>query len=46
MDCAGKIVEGSLASLALVSRAVETRGRFGSEDEAALIEDGAAVESW
>jgi hypothetical protein len=46
MDCARKIVEGSLASLTLVSRAVETRDAVSvGEDEAALIEEGEAVES-
>jgi len=41
MDCARKIVEGSLAALTLVSRAVETREAVSvGEDEATLIADG------
>jgi hypothetical protein len=46
MDCARKIVQGSLAALTLVSRAVETREAVSvGEDEAALIDDGEALES-
>jgi hypothetical protein len=46
MDCARKIVEGSLAALILVLRAVETRESVTvGEDEATLIDDGEVVES-
>jgi hypothetical protein len=44
MDCARKIVEGSLAALTLVSRAVETRVAVSvGKDEATLIDDGEVV---
>ncbi|MDH2346667.1 hypothetical protein [Bradyrhizobium sp. SSUT77] len=44
MDCARKIVEGSLAALTLVSRAIEARQVISvGEDEAALIDDGEAI---
>jgi hypothetical protein len=45
MDCARKIVEGSIASLTMVSKAVEGREIVSAgEDEATLV-DGDVVES-
>lgn len=46
MECARKIVEGSLAALTAVSEAVETRVAISiGEDEEALLEGREAVES-
>jgi hypothetical protein len=46
MDCARKIVEGSMASLTMVSRAVETREAVSvGEDEGETLVKGDVVES-
>jgi hypothetical protein len=46
MDCARKIMEGSLASLTLVSRAVEAREAVSvGEDEEETLAKGDVVES-
>jgi hypothetical protein len=46
MDCARKIVEGSMASLTMVSRAVESRVTVSvGEDEAETLVKGDVIES-